>query len=57
MIKYDEGIEYYEKKNINNILTNIESLNEETAMVIDGIMYILTRDGKDIFVEKIKNVL
>ena len=54
MIKYDEGIEYYEKENINNILTNIESLNEETAMVIDGTMYIITRDGKDIFVEKIK---
>ena len=57
MIKYDEGIEYYEKENINNILINTEDLNEETAMVIDGIMYILTRDGNDIFVEKIKNVL
>ncbi|WP_171991961.1 hypothetical protein [Clostridium baratii] len=57
MIKYDEGIEYYEKENINNILINTEELNEETAMVIDGVMYILTRDGKDIFVEKIKNVL
>lgn len=57
MIKYDEGIEYYEKESINNILTNIESLNEETAMVIDGVMYILTKDGNDIFVEKIKNVL
>ncbi|CUQ09349.1 hypothetical protein [Clostridium baratii] len=57
MIKYDEGIEYYEKENINNILINTEDLNEETAMVIDGVVYILTRDGKDIFVEKIKNVL
>lgn len=57
MIKYDEGIEYYEKENINNILINTEDLNEETAMVIDGVMYILTRDGNDIFVEKIKNVL
>lgn len=57
MIKYDEGIEYYEKENINNILINTEDLNEETAMVIDGVMYILTRDGKDIFVEKIKSVL
>lgn len=57
MIKYDEGIEYYEKENINNILINTEELNEETAMVIDGVIYILTRDGKDIFVEKIKNVL
>ena len=57
MIKYDEGIEYYEKENINNILINTEDLNEETARVIDGVMYILTRDGNDIFVEKIKNVL
>ena len=57
MIKYDEGIEYYEKENINNILINTEDLNEETAMVIDGVMYILRRDGNDIFVEKIKNVL
>lgn len=57
MIKYDEGIEYYEKENINNILINTGDLNEETAMVIDGVVYILTRDGKDIFVEKIKNVL
>ena len=57
MIKYDEGIEYYEKENIKNILINTEDLNEETAMVIDGIVYILTRDGNDIFVEKIKNVL